>query len=245
ALVASQAAVASPTIIANAASLQVTPLLAQQSLSVVAANDSVKIDEGILQALRSGARPDVLVHFAGKADLAPAHRLPGGPARASVTMNSLRSHADSVQAPARAALQSMGRQPSSLNDGKGYMNLWLTNSMAIAQISQEEIEILSKTPGVRVIAQQQVFPPLPEIEDGGPPLSLFAPEASISQINAPDVWALGYEGTGITVANTDSGVRHTHQALVNQYRGNTGSGFNHDYNWFDPYSFSSAPRNSG
>lgn len=38
-------------------------------------------------------------------------------------------------------------------------------------------------------------------------------------------------------------MRHTHQALVEQYRGNQGGGhFNHNYHWFDPYSGSKKPR---
>jgi subtilisin family serine protease len=47
---------------------------------------------------------------------------------------------------------------------------------------------------------------------------------------------MGVQGQGSVVANIDTGVRYTHQALVNQYRGNLGSGnFNHNYNWWDPY----------
>jgi hypothetical protein len=40
----------------------------------------------------------------------------------------------------------------------------------------------------------------------------------------------------------DTGVRYTHNALINQYRGNLGGGiFNHNYNWFDPTFTMSAP----
>src|SRR5690625_7646704 len=34
---------------------------------------------------------------------------------------------------------------------------------------------------------------------------------------------------------------HTHEALVNQYRGNTGNGFDHNFNWFSPASGAQEP----
>lgn len=46
---------------------------------------------------------------------------------------------------------------------------------------------------------------------------------------------MGIDGSGLVVANIDTGVRYTHQALVGQYRGNLGSSFDHNYNWWDPY----------
>jgi len=58
----------------------------------------------------------------------------------------------------------------------------------------------------------------------------------VKNIQANKVWSTGNYGDGIVVASIDSGVRYTHKALVNNYRGNIGSGsFDHDYNWFDPY----------
>jgi len=50
-------------------------------------------------------------------------------------------------------------------------------------------------------------------------------------IKAPAVWSSGITGTGIVVANIDTGVRYTHVSLQSSYRGTkTGS---HDYNWYD------------
>jgi subtilisin family serine protease len=47
------------------------------------------------------------------------------------------------------------------------------------------------------------------------------------------VWALGIEGQGVVVAGADTGVRWTHAALKNQYRGWNGTSASHDYNWKD------------
>src|SRR5262249_19674265 len=58
-------------------------------------------------------------------------------------------------------------------------------------------------------------------------------EPGVTYTHAPDVWALGYRGQGITVAGADTGQRWTHNALKPQYRGWDGQNVNHDYNWHD------------
>ncbi len=60
-------------------------------------------------------------------------------------------------------------------------------------------------------------------------------ESNLQHVGGDQVWGLGYDGSGIIVANIDTGVRYTHKALVEQYRGNLGDGiFDHNYNWWDP-----------
>jgi hypothetical protein len=61
------------------------------------------------------------------------------------------------------------------------------------------------------------------------------PEWGVAKIGAPAVWAEGITGQGVVVATIDTGVDYTHEALVQQYRGNNHDGsFSHDYNWWDP-----------
>ena len=62
-----------------------------------------------------------------------------------------------------------------------------------------------------------------------------AVEWNIDAINTRTVCDdLSVRGEGIVVANLDSGVQFDHPALVNQYRGNLGGSFDHNYSWFDP-----------
>jgi subtilisin family serine protease len=58
-------------------------------------------------------------------------------------------------------------------------------------------------------------------------------EPGISYTHAPDVWALGFRGQGITVAGADTGQRWTHNALKPHYRGWDGVTADHNYNWHD------------
>lgn len=65
---------------------------------------------------------------------------------------------------------------------------------------------------------------------------LNAPEAiepGVTYIKAPLVWAAGFNGQGIVVAGADTGIRWTHTALKNHYRGWDGVTANHNYNWHD------------
>src|SRR5690606_18118605 len=67
-------------------------------------------------------------------------------------------------------------------------------------------------------------------------------EWGLSNIRAPEAWeAFGAQGEGIVVANIDTGVQFDHPALVNQYRGNLGGSFDHNYNWFDPAGVCGSP----
>ncbi|MEO8286940.1 MAG: S8 family serine peptidase [Chloroflexota bacterium] len=61
---------------------------------------------------------------------------------------------------------------------------------------------------------------------------------NIYQVRAPEVWALGYDGTGRVLANQDSGVDGAHEALASRWRGvNGGSPAN---SWKDQFGTSPA-----
>lgn len=51
----------------------------------------------------------------------------------------------------------------------------------------------------------------------------------VSQIGAPDVWALGYYGSGVLVSIVDTGVNYNHQDLHNNMWHDTDAGFH--YGW--------------
>ncbi|MFD0783797.1 S8 family serine peptidase, partial [Micromonospora azadirachtae] len=54
----------------------------------------------------------------------------------------------------------------------------------------------------------------------------------LDAIHAPEAWAMGATGAGITVSNLDSGVQFDHPALMHQYRGTKPDGtVDHNYNW--------------
>lgn len=61
-----------------------------------------------------------------------------------------------------------------------------------------------------------------------------AVEWNVDRVNAPKVWAKGYDGTGVTVGVVDTGIDVEHPALKSVYRGTNADGtFTNDYNFFD------------
>jgi serine protease AprX len=54
----------------------------------------------------------------------------------------------------------------------------------------------------------------------------------VSKINAPSVWALGYEGQGVIVGVIDTGVDYTHSDLGSNMWHDTPAGFHYGYNFY-------------
>ncbi|RKQ88553.1 S8 family serine peptidase [Brockia lithotrophica] len=55
-------------------------------------------------------------------------------------------------------------------------------------------------------------------------------EWNVAHVRAPQVWAMGIDGTGVVVANLDTGVDGEHPALARKWRGRTGDPA---LSWFD------------
>ena len=198
------------------------------------------VEPAVTAALNSGENPAVIIKFRGEADLSPAFSISDRTARATFVYDALTRVASDSQVTALKVLQ---RQHGLTEANRGYTVLWVDNSIAVPHLTQDVLDDVLASGNVESVREQRLIPlPLePQEADAGP--SPNAIESSLAHINVDDVWALGYEGDGIVIANIDAGVRHTHQSLVNQYRGNLGGGsFNHNYNWYDPYNHSATPR---
>jgi subtilisin family serine protease len=112
-----------------------------------------------------------------------------------------------------------------------YRSYWIANMIwaradvaVIAEIaSRAEVRRLDANPWVRV-----EHPPPHE----GDPVPR-AIEWGLLRIQADQVWDLGFDGSDVVIGGQDTGYEWTHPALVEQYRGWTGSSADHDYNWHD------------
>lgn len=138
----------------------------------------------------------------------------------------------------KAAALSQANIAAYLTDaGVKYKSYWIKNTLLVTNSDLTVLNGLLNFPEVEAIRarqEYQVYEPEKNasVQDNG----VNAIEPNLTHINADDAWALGYTGAGVVVASIDTGVRYTHDALVNQYRGNQGGGgFTHNYNWFDPY----------
>ena len=198
-------------------------LLASAAL-LSAADPDAKIDRGLITQLLNSedGTGSFFVQFGDRTPLAAASRIPNWVQRGQAVVTALQTTANRSQAGVRGYLQAQGF---------AFTPYWVVNAVYVPHGTLELARDLSRRPEVAAIVPESIrsVPPA----TAGSTLSVGW---NLSMIGADQVWATySNRGTGMVVANIDTGVQYTHPALVSQYRGNLGGGnFSHDGNWFDP-----------
>ncbi|HEY0699931.1 MAG TPA: S8 family serine peptidase, partial [Micromonospora sp.] len=175
----------------------------------------------------AGAPQDFVIQFGARADLSAAPGIRDWVARGEYVVKELQRVAAREQATVTDLLK---------QQRVTHRSFWISNTIHVTGGSRPLAEQLAARPEVAKLLEPVVLAqPNPRITvEADDPIQIQAVEWGLQNINADDVWAQGVEGSGIVIANIDSGVQFDHPTLVNQYRGNLGNGaFNHDYNWFD------------
>jgi subtilisin family serine protease len=175
-----------------------------------------------------GASDRLVVEFEAEADLSGAEDIAERRARGRFVRDRLVRTAERSQATARRLVDADADA-----DATGF---WLRNTMIVEGGDADLITALRELDGVAAVRKERLYPliqPVPDEEVIG--VAQADPTWGLDRIGAPAAWDLGVTGGGIVVANIDTGVDLTHEALVAQYRGNLGAGgFVHDYHWWDP-----------
>lgn len=204
-----------------------------QALPSPRKQQGILIDDELQLALASDKPVRFVIEFKEQADLSAAHRMNGADqwkARGRLVQQRLMDAAERSQPAVRKLLADAGHT---------FQSFWIKNVIVVENGSRNTVQNLL---AFDEIAALRVYKPYKLYE---PETTAPAPKAvgsNIGWIEANAVWANGYTGSGIVVANIDTGVRYTHEALRGSYRGNQGGGsYSHDYNWFDPYAGTSAP----
>ena len=181
-----------------------------------------KIDT-VLLGVADGKVVDFWVTFSAKATLGPAAKATGWQERGQAVVDGLQGTAKTSQAPVAKLLAAKGVK---------FDSYWIANTAKVSGPKSLMRQLAARPEVERVVADRTFALPEPTpAADLGP----TALDWNIDAIHAPAVWAdLSVRGEGIVVANLDTGVQFDHPALVNQYRGNLGGSFNHNYNWYDP-----------
>ncbi len=181
------------------------------------------VDPQLTQLLRQQARVPAFIVLRNQADTSFARHLPSKQAKGAAVVAALRAQAQRDQPALLKWLDQRGIT------GRGFISV---NAIS-AEIDAATLSELLKRPEVAEVASDMPQQRLDQPQASRAPLALSGVEAGVSAVNAPDVWALGYRGQGIVVAGEDTGVRWTHSALKEHYRGWNGASADHNYNWHD------------
>jgi serine protease AprX len=191
-------------------------------------NDEVKVSQEVLQATANGASTSFVVYLEDQADLSNATEIADPDARGWYVYNRLTQHAAETQAPIKAKLDA---------EGVSYQSYWAVN-MIVADGNRAAVDAMAARPDVAAIESNAATEGVEDeggVETTDEGNATEAVEVGLTNVKASNVWALGYKGAGIVVANQDTGMRWTHSALRTHYRGWGGSiaTSDHNYNWHD------------
>ncbi len=203
------------------------------SASTVRAADTAapaKIAPRLASDIAFGGSSEALIVFAEQADLSGAANLPTKLEKGQYVYNALRAVAERTQAPLRKLLQDRGIP---------YESFYGVNMIKITASRDLLYELAGRNEVARIDANPKVQSSIPSPNLSkltGPNSAIVTPngiEWNVARVNAPQVWALGYHGEGMVIANTDTGVQWDHIALKSHYRGWNGTTVDHNYNWLD------------
>lgn len=201
---------------------------------------SSKIDHALSKALERDDHANIVVSMkAGTRDVLndlARMSFSSRTERSQAVYNALTARAQSSQIQILRYLS----EPATLkafNYGK-IQKLWITNQIGIQFANRKLVETLASMDGISRIQEDEVVyldEPI-ESETTNQTSVNAVNQWGIQIIEAPSAWSLynGTNGAGITVAGIDTGVRHTHDVIRNNYK-------NDSHSWFDPFDGSEIP----
>lgn len=212
------------------------------SLALLASNiicaQSHKIDHALKKTLERDGHANILVSMkAGTQDIL------NNLARISFSSRTERSQAvyDALTTRAHDSQNQILGLLSSPSTSKSFRNvqsLWITNQIGIQVASEEFIEMLASMDEISRIQEDEIVylkqPIENQFTNEAPVISEI--QWGIEKIHAPEAWLQfgGTNGSGITVANIDTGVRYTHEILRISYKDD-------GHSWYDPYNQTEIP----
>ena len=121
---------------------------------------------------------------------------------------------------------------------------WIANSLAITA-RPSYIRRLAERPDVSAIYLDYKIKLIEPVDVQPEPAAgaIASVENGIADTNAPDLWAMGIDGTGALACDQDTGADGSHPAFADRWRG-LDSGVSPDEAWFDPVSGQTFPTDS-
>jgi serine protease AprX len=190
--------------------------------------ENIKIAPWVIEHTASGQQAEFFVVLADQADLSGAAALRTKAEKGRYVHDALWNKSQASQ---RSILQWLRER------GIEHRSFYIVNAILVKGSREMAEALASRSDVARIEGNPHIRNPLPQpdatVEAPSQPQKPETIEPGISYTHAPDVWALGFRGQGITVAGADTGQRWTHNALKPHYRGWDGQNADHNYNWHD------------
>jgi serine protease AprX len=196
-----------------------------------ASNWGDKVDPQVLIAASSGST-DFLVIMATQADLEAAAALETKTEKGTFVYETLSELATASQRQILAELDSLGVE---------YEPYWIINMMWVRGNLNTIQRIARRAEVAQISANSHIQGDIPKNQVANLSQAIEAVTWGVNQVNAPQVWNLGYTGEGIIIGGQDTGYIWDHEALKDQYRGWDGNSVDHNFNWFDPVISTTVP----
>ncbi|GIP35391.1 S8 family serine peptidase [Paenibacillus sp. J2TS4] len=213
-------------------------------------NSGLKIDAGVKDAFTREPFVTYLVVLKDKLDVEKVSRQATQlsimknetPHASKITvrnavMNALKDTADESQSGMIAYLD----KQQALGEVKEYQSYYIVNVLAVTSneavmnrlAAYDEVEAIQPNRTHRLAYEEGTedeFPLQQSMESHSEAIPW-----NLQNISVPQAWDMGYTGTGIVVANLDSGVDYTHPALQSKWRGFTNGVMSAqpDLHWYD------------
>jgi subtilisin family serine protease len=191
------------------------------------ADDRIRVDREVLSEIQSSGSASYWINFLNEADLSAAYGMEwsdrGWFVYEKLTEVAFASQADVIE---YLTINGIPHQP-----------FWIKNAIYVENSGSQTINDLLNFREIKNIEFSREYSLIEPIESKPATRDVIrAIEPNLTRIKADQVWASGIDGSNLIIANIDTGVRYTHETLINQYRGNLGSGsFVHNHNWYDPH----------
>ncbi|GLY98426.1 hypothetical protein Acsp02_56800 [Actinoplanes sp. NBRC 103695] len=199
-------------------------LTAPAAASAAAPRPSVSSE--VLSTLSAKGSASFWVYLREQADIGSAAKIADSNVQGATVYQRLTSTAKQSQSGVVALLEAHKAK---------FRSYWISNALHVTG-DRELLDALATRADVAKIEPVATYKVIQPVAKRSADKAPQATEWGLNSIKAPQVWdEYGVDGTGVVVANVDTGVDYTHPALKNKYRGLQADGsYDHNYNWFDP-----------